>query len=172
MGECDKLYNMSPVEFLESMGILDRKCIIAGCEYLEKDEMLILKNYDSTICLNVSNAFIEGVGFAPIYSMLNHNINICVGLTDSARPNIFREMFLLAHTQSAVLNIPHLLKIKSIIDIVQNNIINDELKDENDLIIIENDYKTQNDIGTKIVNDTNVENILFVIKNNKICYKK
>ena len=172
VGECDKIYNMSPVEYLESLGILDRKCIIGGCEYLDKEDLELLQNYDCTLCLSVSDDLVKGVGFAPIYSMLNKGLKICVGLKDDVRPNIFREMFLLTHTQSAVLNIPNLIKPDAIISTIQRSIIDEDKADKDDFILIKNDYNTADNIGTKIVNNTNPNDIVLVVKNNKICYKK
>ena len=112
VGECYTKYQMTPVELLESYGVLDRNTLLAHCVHCDKDDVQIMKNYNVNVTSCPSSNLIIGSGIAPIYSYTKNNINVCVS-TDGAASNnsldMFKEMFLLDNLQSGVLNQPFAL---------------------------------------------------------------
>ena len=92
-------YGKTPVEFLSDIGFLDSKTILAHCVKLtDRDIELINENKASVVTNPASNAKL-GNGIAPVVSMINQGVNVCLG-TDSVASNntlnMFREMGLLS----------------------------------------------------------------------------
>lgn len=178
VGECDKLIGMSPIYYLESLGILDRKCILGGCVYLDKDEIELLKSYDVSVCVLPTKNMYLGDGIAPIYSILNHGLHLCVGITDQTSPDIFKEMHLINCSQSGILNIANAVDKHMLFECFQNPIIQTTyVFDDNclrDYFVVEiKDYVSfVSDDWTKMVDHINKENVVYVVKNSKLCYKK
>ena len=63
MGQIDKLYGMSPARFLEEEGFLDRECLILGGNYLDKDDLNILSQYDARVVVTPRSDMLLGRGF-------------------------------------------------------------------------------------------------------------
>ncbi|MBO7354156.1 MAG: amidohydrolase [Lachnospiraceae bacterium] len=92
---CREKYNMTPVEYVDSMGVFDVHSIAAHCVYLEDGDYDILKAKNVNVAINpFSNAKLAN-GFSPVPKMLDAGLNICIG-TDGAASNntlnMFREM--------------------------------------------------------------------------------
>ena len=77
------------------MGFLDDKTLLAHCVRVNDGEMDIIKAKGSSVVTNPASNMKLGNGFAPVPTMLNKGINVCLG-TDSAASNntlnMFREM--------------------------------------------------------------------------------
>lgn len=76
MGRCDKLYNMSPIDYLEECGVLNLEPIVLSCANLEKSDFEKLSYYNATICLDITNDWISGNGLAHIPSIIKYNLNV------------------------------------------------------------------------------------------------
>lgn len=88
-------YNMTPIEYAESMGVFDVRSVAAHCVYLEEQDYDILKAKGVNVAINpISNAKLAN-GFSPVVKMLEKGLNVCIG-TDGAASNntlnMFREM--------------------------------------------------------------------------------
>ena len=90
-----KDFGKRPIEYLSDMGFLDDKTLLAHCVRVNDGEMDIIKAKGSSIVTNPASNMKLGNGFAPVPTMLNKGINVCLG-TDSAASNntlnMFREM--------------------------------------------------------------------------------
>ena len=90
-----KDFGKRPIEYLSDMGFLDDKTLLAHCVRVNDGEMNIIKAKGSSIVTNPASNMKLGNGFAPVPTMLNKGINVCLG-TDSAASNntlnMFREM--------------------------------------------------------------------------------
>lgn len=174
VGAYDKETGMSPIQYLESMGILDRKCILGGCSYLEKDDIDLLSLYDVMICVMPSKQMSNGECLPPVYSMLMRGLQICIGLDDNLLPDVFREIHLITCNQSSTLNIKGAINNDVLIKCFQNPIIsfdNNGISEENFCeISITKMLEFKNFDRTKISSFFEKENILKVVKNSKICY--
>lgn len=108
VGECYTKYGVTPVGYLESLGFFDgTKTILAHCVHCDRDDVEILKKYDTHISSNPSSNLILASGVAPIYSFTSNGLNVCLGTDGPASNNsldFFKEMFLLDNLQSGVLN--------------------------------------------------------------------
>lgn len=111
-------YGKTPVEFLSDIGFLDSKTILAHCVKLSKRDIeLINENKASVVTNPASNAKL-GNGIAPVVSMINQGVNVCLG-TDSVASNntlnMFREMGLLSLLHKAIQDSPTTLSSTTVL---------------------------------------------------------
>lgn len=87
-----KAHGKSPIEWVDSLGLLEVPTIAAHCVWLNENDMNILKNKNVNVAHNpVSNLKIAS-GIANIYKMQKEGINVCLG-TDGAASNNNLNMF-------------------------------------------------------------------------------
>lgn len=92
VSEAKKNYEMTPVEYLDSLGFFEVNTVAAHCVHLEENDFKILKEKHVNVALNPISNMKLGNGFAPVYKMLEKGINICLG-TDSAASNNSLNLF-------------------------------------------------------------------------------
>lgn len=107
VGECDKNYGYSPIGLLESLGVLENKCILAHCVHCDKDDMEILSRCkDVYVSTNPSSNLVLCSGIAPLSAYYNRGIKIVLG-TDGVASNdslsILKEMFLATNLQNGTM---------------------------------------------------------------------
>lgn len=117
---CMKEHGMTPLAYIQSLGLLDVPAILAHCVYLAEEDYAILKKPGISVVTNPASNMKLGNGFAPVARMLQEGINVCLG-TDGASSNnalnMFRELGLLTLAQkgatkdSLVLKAPETLQI-------------------------------------------------------------
>ena len=88
-------FGKRPIEYLADMGFLDNKTLLAHCVKVNDSEIDILKTKNASVVTNPASNLKLGNGVAPVVTMLNKGVNLCLG-TDSAASNntlnMFREM--------------------------------------------------------------------------------
>lgn len=97
--DCFAKYGKSPVQLLADIGFLDDRTLLAHCVQLSDDDMDILRASGAHVITNPASNAKLGNGFAPILSMKERGINICIGTDGPASNNtlnMFREMSLLS----------------------------------------------------------------------------
>ena len=118
VGNCVKERNMTPVQYLEDIGFLDYPTTISHGVHVDKDDMDILYKYKTNVAINISSNMKLADGFPPIFSYQQRGINLAIG-TDSVASNnslnMFREMFLIATTQKALLCDASVMPAKDVI---------------------------------------------------------
>ncbi|MDO5703119.1 MAG: amidohydrolase [Lachnospiraceae bacterium] len=99
---CIAEHGMTPVEYLDSLGLLDRRILLAHCVYLSDSDFSLLRRNNVHVALNPASNMKLANGFAPADRMLREGINLTLG-TDGAASNnalnLFLEMRLLALSQ-------------------------------------------------------------------------
>lgn len=105
-GECTVRRNLTPVQFLCKIGFFDFGGVIAHGTYLEKEDVRLLAEKEVFCASNPSSNLKLASGIAPVYSMLQNGMKVCLG-TDGAASNnalsMFREMYLLSCLQKGVM---------------------------------------------------------------------
>ena len=90
-----KDFGKRPIEYLSDLGFLDDKTLLAHCVRVDDGEMDIIKSKGASVVTNPASNLKLGNGVAPVPTMLNKGVNVCLG-TDSAASNntlnMFREM--------------------------------------------------------------------------------
>ncbi len=90
--DCYKQHGISPVEYLDNMGMFDFHTVAAHCVQLSDKDIEILADKGVYVATNpISNAKL-GNGFARIPDMLEKGVKLCIG-TDSAASNNTLNMF-------------------------------------------------------------------------------
>jgi len=75
---------LTPIEYLESLGVLDEKTVLIHCVHLsDNDISIIAKNNCSVVHCPISNLKL-GSGIAPISKLIKAGINVALGTDGSA----------------------------------------------------------------------------------------
>ena len=94
-----KEHGKTPVEWLNDIGFLSDKTILAHCVQMRGNDISILADSKSSVVTNPASNAKLGNGFAPISEMQKAGVNICIGTDGSSSNNslnMFREMGLLS----------------------------------------------------------------------------
>lgn len=76
--------NLTPIEYLESLGVLDEKTVLIHCVHLsDNDISIIAKHNCSVVHCPISNLKL-GSGIAPISKLLKAGVNVALGTDGSA----------------------------------------------------------------------------------------
>ena len=97
VGECVQKYNKTPIQLIEDIGFFEHKCLIAHGVHIDKDDYLSIVQKNVSVAHCPSSNMKLGSGIAPIYSMIEAGINVCLGTDGPASNNsidMFREMYL------------------------------------------------------------------------------
>ncbi len=116
--ECLVTHHKTPVEYLNDIGFLDSKTITAHCVKLNERDIDILKHCGASVATNPSSNAKLGNGAAPVVSMLQKGVNVCLGTDGSASNNtlnMFREI--------GVFSLIHKAKNENTTDLVVNDIL-------------------------------------------------
>ena len=99
--DCLKEHGMTPVQYLNELGLLDHEITLAHCVWLAEEDYKLLARPNVYVVTNpASNAKLAN-GFAPVARMLREGI--CVGLgTDGAASDNTQNMFTAMHLLSLV----------------------------------------------------------------------
>lgn len=93
--ECIAAHGVSPVRFLDSLGVLSPRTLMIHCVWVDEDDLALMAERGVRVVHNPSaNAFL-GEGIAPVRDMLTRHIPVCLG-TDggctNSRRSVFEEM--------------------------------------------------------------------------------
>lgn len=85
--ECQERHDgKTPIEYFDSLGALDQKCIFAHGVYMTDRDLEIVRDRESVLVHNPASNFKLGSGFANIRKWLDLGITSCLG-TDGAASN-------------------------------------------------------------------------------------
>ncbi|MDO5044326.1 MAG: amidohydrolase [Coriobacteriia bacterium] len=92
-------HGVSPVVYLESLGVFDQQCTAAHCVWLDDKDIEILGKHQVSCALNPASNMKLGSGFAPVKKLLASNVNLCLGtdgVASNNAHNMMRDLYLLA----------------------------------------------------------------------------
>ena len=81
-----KEYGMTPIEYVNSLGLLDSRIIAAHCVHITDEEIELVKNKKFYPVYNPSSNLKLASGFTPVDKMLKNNIKLAMG-TDGDSSN-------------------------------------------------------------------------------------
>ena len=96
-----KGHGVSPVEYLEKLGLFERHVVAAHCVHVSEKDMDILKKHNVGVCHNPGSNLKLASGIAPVPTMLEKGINVGIG-TDGASSNNNLNMFEEMHLTSLI----------------------------------------------------------------------
>ncbi len=76
-------FNKTPVEYLESIGLLSDRLVAAHCIYLTDNDINLLQKYNVKVAHCIGSNTKSAKGVAPVNKLLQHNIPVGLG-TDGA----------------------------------------------------------------------------------------
>lgn len=85
-------YGMSPVEYLDSIGMLNSKTIAAHCVWISDKDMEILAKRGVNCVYNPASNMKLASGFMPLEKLLEKGVNVAIG-TDGASSNNEQDLF-------------------------------------------------------------------------------
>ena len=74
VGKAVNRYNLSPVSILESFGFLDRKCIVYGLNFIDKDDQKLLKDYETQCVFSPRSDAEIGRGAINLYNFIYNEL--------------------------------------------------------------------------------------------------
>lgn len=108
VGDCTNENNgLTPPQYLHKSGYFDYGGVAAHCVYVDKDDISLLKQSDVSVVHCPASNLKLGSGIAPVYSMIEQDLNVALGTDSSASNNrldLFREMYLSSALQKGVMN--------------------------------------------------------------------
>ena len=90
---CQNSYGCSPVQKLDSVGLLTDTTVAAHCVHLSDEDRKILASRKTWVAHNPSSNMKLASGFADMVEMMNDGFRLCLG-TDGAASNNNQDMFM------------------------------------------------------------------------------
>lgn len=124
VGDCSVKYDLTPPELLEDYGFFDRQATVYHAVHCDKDDISLMEGYNVNVVTCPSSNLKLASGIAPIYAFQQAGINIAIG-TDGAYSNnnydMFKEMFLVATLNKAVLYKADIISANDVVDMATKN---------------------------------------------------
>jgi len=79
-----KKYGLTPVEYLNSLGVLDSKTVLIHCVHLTDKDISIIKENDCKVVHCPESNIMLKSGVAPVYRMLKEGITVALGTDGGA----------------------------------------------------------------------------------------
>lgn len=103
--DCEKAHGMTPVCYVESLGMLEHRVIAAHCVHMTEEELDLVKDKPFYPVNNPTSNLKLASGFAPVEAMLKRNIKVCIGTDGSSsnnNQNLLEEMHIASILNKAV----------------------------------------------------------------------
>lgn len=95
-------HGASPVQYLDSLGVLNERALMVHCVWVDEDDLAIMAERGASVVHNPGANLFLGDGIAPVREMLERGIRVCLG-TDggctNSRQSVFEEMRMAALLQ-------------------------------------------------------------------------
>ncbi len=96
-----KEHGVTPIKYVEDIGVFDVPTIAAHCVNATEDDMDIFVKHGVSVALNPKSNMKLGNGFAPAEKMLEKGVNLCLG-TDGPGSNNTQNMFAEMNTAALI----------------------------------------------------------------------
>ncbi|MFA5431347.1 MAG: amidohydrolase [Candidatus Paceibacterota bacterium] len=119
-----KEHGLTPVEYLESIGVLDEKTVLIHCVWLSDNDILIIKNHDCKVVHCPLSNLKLGSGIASVDKLLKAGVIVALGTDGAASSNrldIWEAGKFAALLQKGVNNDPTLLPVREVIRMMTVN---------------------------------------------------
>lgn len=155
LGAIDKFYHKTLSEVLEEFGFLDRDCVLVGGNCLEKDELRLLKSYDTKVVLVPNEDARLGRRATNLVTLQNLGFEISLGSGEIAEIDFFAFMREILQEQRMLFEDKNVISEKDVFEIACNG----------NVLGIENEVAEGFDANFAVVNRTQslYENPLFDI---------
>jgi 5-methylthioadenosine/S-adenosylhomocysteine deaminase len=124
VSNCLKEHNLTPIEYLESIGVLDEKTVLIHCVWITDKDISIIANHDCKVVHCPLSNLKLGSGIAPIAKLLKAGVIVALGTDGSASSNrldIWEAGKFAALLQKGVNNDPTLLPVREVVRMMTVN---------------------------------------------------
>lgn len=129
-GTLDNIFKKSPAKVLEDFGFLDRKIHLVGCNFLDKDDALILAQYNVDIISTPLADMMLGRGAINLQSILASGLSVHLGSGEYPYPDMLQEGKIALGNTANLMYDPFALTKQQIEDMVVSNLDVDEMLTE------------------------------------------
>lgn len=91
VGQTVAKFGLSPASLLEDYGFLDRDCYLYGMNYIDKDDQILLANYNPILILSPKSDGEEGKGAINLYNLIYHRLKFCFSSGKCYNIDMFKE---------------------------------------------------------------------------------
>lgn len=122
--ECVRKNNLTPIAYLEKIGVLDEKTVLVHCVWITDEDIKIIARRKSSVAHCPMSNLKLGSGIAPIAKMMEGGINVCLGTDGAASSNrldIWEAGKIAALLQKGINNNPAKIKSKEAIEMMTLN---------------------------------------------------
>ncbi|MCU0652680.1 MAG: amidohydrolase [Candidatus Pacebacteria bacterium] len=85
--DCQKTNHCSPVEYIDRLGLLDERALLAHCVWVTDHDIEIIARRKANVAHCPLSNLKLGSGIAPVEKMLKAGINVCLGTDGAASSN-------------------------------------------------------------------------------------
>ena len=103
VGRVVNKFGQSPASVLEGYGLLDRKCFLKGFNFIDKDDQILLSNYNPTVILSPLSDAECGKGAINLYNLIYNRLTFCFSSDKCYNIDMLRE------AKTALLNTNNLM---------------------------------------------------------------
>ena len=118
MTEFREKYNMTPVEYLDSIGVLSDRLVAAHCIHVNEADMKLMAQRGTSIAHCVGSNMKAGKGIAPVKEMIEHGIDVGLGTDGPSSGNtldLFTQMKTAVYAQKTHYKDRSLFKAEEIV---------------------------------------------------------
>lgn len=121
---CKNRYGMSPVAFLDSLGMFQHGGTLFHCVHMDEGDFQIVKDREVYVVTNPASNLKLASGVAPISRFLEEGIPVAIGTDGPASNNcldMFREMFLVTGLQKVACDDPEVIPADEVLKMATVN---------------------------------------------------
>ena len=122
--DCLKKHKLRPVEYLDSIGFLNKNCLLAHTVWLSAQEIKILEKRKCNVIYNPCSNMKLGSGIFPYPALNQAGVNICLGTDGSASNNsldLWEEMKFASLLQKINQRDSRILPVKKVFELATKN---------------------------------------------------
>ena len=152
MKEFREMYDMTPVEYLDSIGVLSNRLVAAHCIHVNEHDMKLMAGRGTSVAHCVGSNMKAGKGIAPVKEMIEHGIAVGLGTDGPSSGNtldLFTQMKTAVYAQKTHYKDRSLFKAQEIVKLatiggakalkMDDRIGSLEVGKQADIILIETD---------------------------------
>lgn len=145
VGKLVNRYKQSPAEILENFGFLDRECYLYGLNYIDKDDLKLIRTYNPTIIFMPKNDGEEGRGQINLYNFVYNEIKFCFSTGRCYNIDMLGELKLAVINTSNLMHERGLISANTLISAIEIQESQEELT-----LLMDEDEKEENILDKRI----------------------
>lgn len=117
-------FGMSPVQYLESIGLLEARVLAAHCVHVDDKDIALMKTRNVHVLHNPTSNLKLSSGIAPVTKFLERGMNVAIGTDGNASNNnldVIEEVRLAALLQKNLTDTPTVMPIEQAIELATLN---------------------------------------------------